>query len=222
MDFSFRVEQSEARFVKSTPWERLNLFCNEWKKRSSDFSAVKRLWLELDIIKGKPRDPLIFFRCYDMGTVKKFISFFYPLEYSEKNISIVEHCIASISENVKILYLGLLHPRKSNAMRIYIEAKNAAALQKYLISINYPKNTIQRFIDAYLHMQKIFKTIICMVDINNKLLPTIAFDCKPDLDRKNTWTRTINHLVKNKMCPPKKGSLLLNWPGVVAMTHSEN
>jgi hypothetical protein len=220
--FSMRIDRKQAAFLNSSPWQALNTFCQTWASQDSDLDDIEKIWLELDIIEGIPRDPLVFFRSTDMAVIQRFISFFCAKDYSKKSLDIMKRCLSCLSEEIRLKHQGLLHARKANALRMYVEPYNEAALQRYLSAIRYPNDMEYQVLSLYSHLRELFDTIHFQVDIRNQLLPTVAFECKPEPGPTERWPQVIDYLKDQDLCTRQKQLNILQWPGVVTFAHADS
>ena len=209
-------------------WGRLQNFCRHWRDPCSVLNKnVKNIWLEFDITGSSPDIPWpsCFFGpqpLYAQSAQRWVIETALPLLWGHAlpatNQRKLLACLAELPGQAHVFQIGIMLPRKTNALRLCILDIVPTQIPTYLTRLGWPgdANELATLID---NLGQFVDTIALDLDVDQTVLPKIGLECYFDHCRQPQheprWRSFLAYLTQLGMCCPSKQAGLLAYPGYV-------
>lgn len=198
-------------------WEALSSFFFKWANPSSTYHKnINEIFLEMDVLPGKQRVPLLFFSL-DEEDKHKTNDFLIKVlqETLGKNRSfypILERCFKSCPENASVFYAGIQFSRNIDAIRINIKNLYPQQVIPFLAELGYKHFTpeLEHWINFVYSLSD--RVRVC-IDLGKSVFPKIGFECfwddPPSIDTR--WEAFLDELVSKDICLKAKAEAILSW-----------
>lgn len=190
-------------------WQEFSHFLNEWCTKGSFFNVhIPEIFLELDLLPGNIRTPLVFLA---INTKIK------PTDLEEIVERLIGHrhlglakCIAALPAGAGIHFLGIPFSRNKHAIRINVKGLKHSEVLPTLLYLGWDASAIQE--DIWQAFQHTDRVRVCL-DLDENLLPNLGLECfwddQPYLD--NRWRYFLDFAQKQGLCLPDKAEAVLSW-----------
>lgn len=202
-------------------WRRFQDLCQDWADADSELhQRVSEIWLEFDV-DGQPSNvpiPCIFLVLNQSAAwnaqsllemALKLLAHRVP-SHLESNLQL---CLDALPTNAKIIFIGAMLSRKSDAVRLNVCGIPPNQLSAYLADINWT-GSVNELEEVISPLSGFVDNIILSFDVGDTVFPRIGLECylaNPSQDEPR-WQLFLAHLVTNGLCTPAKSNALLAWP----------
>lgn len=207
-------------------WSRLQDFCTRWDDTHSPLhGSIRTIWLEFDLVSPSPSAPapslFLSLKSDDLtaSEARAVVVEALGVLLDEQAFSALRHnvrrCFEAATEGTRVLYVGTMLARQTEAVRIEFHPPTPDRVIPYLEQIGWsgPVGEVENLMAQLVDLVD----RIDMVDINvgTRIFPTIGLQCVLDKSphHEPRWATFLDHLVAQGMCTQRKRDALLAWPG---------
>lgn len=189
---------------------------------SSLHQRVSAIWLEFDV-DGQPSHVPI--PCIGLHMNQEADCDFQSL--LEMTLKLLAHpvsshlesnlhlCLNALPADAKIIFIGAMLSRQSDAVRLIVSGIRPEHLSAYLSHIGWTGsvNELGNFIST---ISGFVDNIVLSFDVGDTIFSRIGLECYLTNPPQNEprWQLFLDHLVTTGLCTPAKSKALLAWPGV--------
>lgn len=220
VDLSVVISESKLNLsndILANPiWQRLQKdIWKEWIDVNSYLhQVITDIWLEFDLDqrKSKPIIPCIGLtfksNLADLKTLLITSEILLGKKINSQLSSNLERCFNALPSEGKIICLGAMLSRQSDAVRTIINGIKPTNLSSYLFKVG-RNNSIYELNKTILSISNLIDNIVLSFDIGNTILPRIGLECYI-LDPHN-FELFLDYLVSEGHCNLANQQSILNW-----------
>jgi len=209
-------------FLTNSVWQTLQTFHNEWVN-STSFQGVKDIALEFDVDSQPSQIPIpSLFVEFNQGlsgddilALSNTILKQFKRPFSKKLALNFQRCIHALPKNARIIYLGIMLSRPTEAVRIVIEDLQPEQILEYLLQIDWfnPTDTLKTIIPTLENL--VDRIGFLDIDVGETIHPQIGLECffakQPQHEAR--WQFFFDYLIEKGLCSPAKRDAMKVWPG---------
>lgn len=203
-------------------WRRFQDLCQDLADANSSLhQGVSEIWLEFDV-DGQPSKVPI--PCVFLGLDREAACNAQSL--LEIALKLLEHrasshlesnlhlCLDALPTDAKIIFIGAMLSRQSDAVRVIVRGIPPAQLSAYLTHIGWT-GSVNELEEVISPLSGLVDNIIPSFDVGDTVFSRIGLECYltnlPQHEPR--WQLFLDHLVTTGLCTPAKRNALLAWPG---------
>lgn len=202
-------------------WRRCQNLCQDLADtKSSLHRRVDAIWLEFDV-DGQPSNvpiPCIGLHlnqeaaCDFQSLLEMALKLLgHPLSsHLESNLHL---CFEALPADAKIVFLGAMLSRQSDAVRLIISGIPPAQFSAYLANIGW-SGSVNELEEVISSITGFVDNIVLSFDVGDTVFPRIGLECyltePPEYEPR--WQLFLDHLVTAGLCTSAKRNALLKWP----------
>jgi len=213
------------QFLTHPIWQTLQAFQCEWLEPTSFLSkSVKNVALEFDITGQPPEVPIpsLFVEFNrkmdsDNNTLRLIDTLLkqFNRPFSKKLEGNLQQCLDALPAGARIIYLGIMLSRPTEAVRIVIEELKPEDILEYLRQIGCfdTTDTLGNLVQTLSHF--VDKIGFLDLDVSEFIHAQIGLECFFDKQplSEPRWQLFFDYLVENGLCSSNKKEAFLAWPG---------
>jgi len=211
-----------APFLTHPVWQTLQELCCEWVKPTLS-KQLKDIGLEFDV-DGPPSQlpiPILFFefnRKMDQDKIFVLIETIlkqFNRPFSKKLALNLQRCIHELPEGARIIHLGIMFSRPTEAVRIVVEDIQPEQILEYLSQIGWfdPTGRLKTIVPTLSDL--VDRLSFLDIDVGETIHAKIGLECffaKPPKDEAR-WSLFFDYLVEKGLCSAAKRDAIMMWPG---------
>lgn len=203
-------------------WRRFQDLCQDWADANSSLhQRVSAIWLEFDV-DGQPSNvpiPCIFLvlnqeaACNGQSLLEMALKLLdhRVASHLESNLQL---CLDALPTDAKIIFIGAMLSRQSDAVRLNACGIPPAQLSTYLAHIGWT-GSVNELEEVISPLSSFVDNIVLSFDVGDAVFSRIGLECyltNPPQDEPR-WQLFLDHLVTTGLCTPAKSNALLAWLG---------
>jgi hypothetical protein len=214
-----------APFLAHPVWQTFQEFQREWVTPTSFLSKqLKDIGLEFDL-DGPPSQipiPILFFefnRKMDHNEIFVLIETIFKQfnrPFSKKLAFNLQRCIHELPEGARIIQIGIMFSRPTEAVRIIIEDIQPEQILEYFPQIGWfdPTDRLKTIVPTLSHL--VDSIGFLDIDVGETIHAKIGLECffikQPQYEPR--WPLFFDYLVEKGLCSTAKRDAMIMWPGL--------
>jgi len=207
--------------LHSNDWRPIVRFCEAWGNPASRlYHQVENVWLEFDILPQliSGRVPSLFFdpdrhnREQDAEKLAIVATALTELgqPVSERMSNFISRCLRIAPEPAGLYYLGVMLARRTDAVRLCLNAIAPEDLVSYLRRLEWPGPTeiVERVLLPYACQTT---RMILDLDVGSTIHPNLGLELF--FETLSDWEQVLSRLISEGLCTPDESQKIMNWPG---------